>query len=265
MRPFPDVVRIEPAGICNFRCTHCPVGREGGKRGILSFANFVRIFDGLPAVPRVLVLYHGGEPLLNRELELMISYAKDNGVSKIVFNTNASLISDKRDLSKVDELRVSFDGDSQQENDSIRVNSAFHKHAANVRRLSYSTKRPKVIKIYNARHGTNEAAPYLLDYFRNCEVIFEGIKIRKWARTSNEPKETNGVTSCSNLFDTFTILSDGSVPMCCEDLQGDAIVGNIFQNSAYELWEGMEELRKNFAAKKYPRLCQSCWVTTRKL
>jgi radical SAM protein with 4Fe4S-binding SPASM domain len=264
MMSFPDVVRIEPAGLCNFRCTHCPVGREGGKRTILSFANFVRFFDSLPRVPRVLVLYHGGEPLLNKELELMISYAKDNGVDKVVFNTNASLLNSKRDLSKVDELRVSFDGDSAEQNDNIRVNSRFSKHAAKVRELARSDKRPKVIKIYNARHGTNEAAAYLLDYFQDANVIFEGIKIRQWARVDAQPVEFNGKTSCSNLFETFTILSDGSVPMCCEDLQGDAIQGNVFQNSPLELWNKMEDVRNNFAAKNYPKLCQSCWVLKEK-
>ena len=260
MTPFPDVIRIEPAGICNLRCTHCPVGVEGGKRIILSFVNFVRIFEGLPLVPRVLILYHGGEPLLNKELEQMIAYAKDRGVSKIAFNTNAALINPKRDLSQVDELRVSFDGDSPEENDSIRVNSHFTKHAAQVKELAQSNQRPKVIKIYNARRGTNEVAPYLLDYFSDCNVIFEGIKIRRWARVANEPMETNGKTHCSNLFETFTVLSNGDVPMCCEDLQGDAIQGNIFQNSAAELWNRMQSVRAAFEAKQYPRLCQSCWV-----
>jgi radical SAM protein with 4Fe4S-binding SPASM domain len=160
----------------------------------------------------------------------------------------------------VDELRVSFDGDSPQENDTIRVNSHFSKHAANVLELARSNKRPKVIKIYNARHGTNEAAPYLLDYFQDANVIFEGIKIRRWARVGNEPNITNGKTHCSNLFETFTVLSNGDVPMCCEDLQGEVIQGNVFHNSPTELWNRMEGLRESFAAKRYPKLCQSCWV-----
>lgn len=264
MRNFPDVVRIEPAGVCNFKCVHCPIGREGGHRVILKYEKFVEYFDALPFVPRVLVLYHGGEPLLNKNLEKMIAYAKNKGVSKIVFNTNASLLTEKRDLSLVDELRVSFDGDSAAQNDHIRVNSLFAFDSQKVRELALSDKRPRTIKIYNARKETNEPANYLLDYFKDCpNVIFEGIKIRQWARIKNEPLPAReGVTHCIALMETFTILSNGDVPMCCEDLQGDDIIGNVNQNSPTELWQRMEARRLAFARKEYPRLCQSCFVVT---
>lgn len=261
---FPDVVRIEPAGVCNFKCIHCPIGREGGHRIILSWDKFVKYFNSLPLIPRVLVLYHGGEPLLNKNLERMIAYAKGMGVQKVVFNTNASLLSSKRDLSQVDELRVSFDGNSPEENNSIRVNSDFYKHAENVREMALSSKSPKLIKIYNARYGTSLPADYLLEYFKQCKnVIFEGIQIRQWARLSSEPLQPlDNVTHCMALMETFTILSDGSVPMCCEDLQGDDIVGNVNQNTPLQIWERMSTRREMFRQKIYPKLCQSCFVVT---
>lgn len=264
MRHFPDVVRIEPAGVCNFKCIHCPIGVEGGHRIILSWEKFIKYFNALPFIPRVLVLYHGGEPLLNKNLERMIAYAKGMGVKKVVFNTNASLLTDKRDLSQVDELRVSFDGDNEQDNNRIRVNSNFDKHADNVRKMALSYKRPKVIKIYNARKNDDRPAQYLLDYFKDCpDMVFEGIQIRQWARLKNEPLPArDGVTHCVALMETFTILSDGSVPMCCEDLQGDDIIGNVNQNSPLELWNKMEDRRLAFARKEYPKLCQSCWIVT---
>lgn len=264
MRDFPDVVRIEPAGICNFKCVHCPIGVEGGHRNILKFEDFVRYFDMLPLVPRVLVLYHGGEPLLNKNLEKMIAYAKSKGVSKIAFNTNASLLNAKRDLSQVDELRVSFDGTTLEENNSIRIGSDFELHAYQVRLLAFSDKRPKFIKIYNVRLGKNKPAQYLIDYFEGCpNIIFEGIKMRKWARLANKNKEViSDVNYCEALMETFTILSNGDVPMCCEDLQGDDIIGNVNVNSPLDLWERMEERRQAFAKREYPKLCQSCWIVT---
>lgn len=261
---FPDVVRIEPAGICNFKCVHCPIGQEGGHRVILKFEKFIDYFDALPFVPRVLVLYHGGEPLLNKNLERMVDYAKERGVQKVVFNSNVSLLSSKRDLSRVDELRVSFDGDTPEENNSIRIGSDFYLHAEKVRSLALSDKRPKVIKIYNARHGTDYVARYLVNYFEGCpNVIFEGIQIRHWARLSNEPiQPLDNVTHCTALMETFTILSTGDVPMCCEDLQGDDIIGNVNKESPMDIWIRMSLRREMFRQKNYPKLCQSCWVVT---
>lgn len=265
-RPFPDVVRVEPAGICNLKCQHCPVGVEGGHRVILTLEKFIEYFDMLPLVPRVLVLYHGGEPLLCKDLEYMILYAKSKGVQKTVLNTNAALLTEKRGitlgLAGLDEMRVSFDGASPQENDAIRINSHFEKHAAQVKAVSLFVVRPKNIVIYNARRGSNEPAQYLRDYFAGCPVTFRGEKMREWARIDKQAHVRSDVTFCSNLFETFTILSDGSVPMCCEDLQGDDIIGNVNQNTPLELWERMEERRLAFSSKNYPKLCQSCWVVT---
>lgn len=264
MRPFPDVVRIEPAGVCNFKCVHCPIGREGGHRVILPFERFVDYFDSLPEVPRVLILYHGGEPLLNKNIEKMIDYAKERGVQKVAFNTNASLLGVKRNLSQVDELRVSFDGDSPDENNSIRVKSNFYKHAKFVKDLALSSLRPKQIKIYNVRNKTRQPARYLLEYFQGCPNLFvQGEMMRTWARVDNEPGvPLANVDYCSALFETFTILSTGDVPMCCEDLQGEDIIGNVNQNTPLELWEKMEERREAFKNKNYPKLCQSCWIVT---
>lgn len=263
MRPFPDVVRIEPyGGNCNLKCRHCPTGVNGGNRGLLKFDKFVQMFDSLPFVPRVLVLYHGSEPLINRDLEKMIAYAKEKGVKKTVLNTNAVKL---RPLPGLDEMRVSFDGNSPEENDHIRIGSNFLKHAPKVLEIAQQQK----VVIYNAQitGGDNNPKPakYLTDYFGDS-VEYRTIAVRLWADQENpfdgretafEPTHTN---YCENLFETFTILSDGSVPKCCEDLAGDYLYGNVFQNSAVEIWERMEGIRERFAKKDYPDTCAKCWV-----
>jgi radical SAM protein with 4Fe4S-binding SPASM domain len=226
------------------------------------------MFDSLPKVPRVLVLYHGGEPLLNKDLEYMILYAKSKGVQKTVFNSNVALLTEKRGITLgmagLDEMRVSFDGESPEQNDTIRVNSHFNQHAPIVRKVAEGKIRPKKIVIYNARFGTTEPAPYLREFFKDSPVDFRGEKIRTWARDKNAPDPSGEVDFCSNLFETFTMLSDGSVVMCCEDLMADEIVGNVNEESPLAIWERMEERRQAFAEKNYPKLCQSCWVVTGK-
>ena len=262
--PFPSVVRIEPAGLCNFKCIHCPVGVEGGRGRIMTYDEYVRIYEILPTRPRVLVLYHGGEPLLNRDLEKIAAHAKLWGVEKVVMNTNTALISETRDLSNIDELRCSFDGESPEDNNRIRKNGNFARNAAHVKELALSDKRPKVIKIYNARKGTDQVAQYLLDYFADCPGMeFEGVELRTWARVNNEPAELNGAKYCENLFETFTVTSNGDVVQCCEDLMHDNGIGSVYQNSPAELWERMEQVREDFSKGIYPKLCQSCWVLTK--
>lgn len=75
---FPDVIRIESGGSCNFQCIHCPNGysQTRSKRGNMSssvFNTLLQQFHEHNFIPRVVVFYHGGEPLLNKELPTMIS------------------------------------------------------------------------------------------------------------------------------------------------------------------------------------------------
>ncbi len=259
MQPFPQVVRIEPAGRCNFKCRHCPIKNL---RGLLSLDDFRRIFDSLPFVPRVLVLYHGGESLLNKELEQMIAYAKEKGVKWTVLNTNASLI---RALSGLDEMRVSFDGDSAEENNFIRVGGNFAKHAPKVKALAQAGQR---ITIYNARVSSGEAmepAKYLTDYFGDL-VKYRTEPMRLWASQDKALEghefieKPTGAIFCSNLMETFTVLANGDVPKCCEDLNGEDIYGNVFTESPQRIWENMQNIRYGFTKQIYPEQCKTCWV-----
>lgn len=263
---FPSVVRIESVGRCNFRCTHCPVGIHGNTRDVMKIETFIQIFERLPAVPKVCVLYHGGEPLLNKDLELLVRYAKLKGVGKVVFNTNASLLTLERAQSLadagLDEMRVSFDGSSPEENDKIRVGSNFWKHAPIVKQAAQIL---PVVTIYNVKFdGDLHTAKYLRDFFGN-EVRYRTDPARVWAHESKDAKPTTGATYCKDLMETFSIMSNGDVVTCCEDLLADYTYGNVLKETPLEIWNKMQELRDGFSKQEYPELCKSCYIVTGKM
>ena len=256
--PFPDVVRVEPAGFCNFSCKHCIVGRQGGKRGLLNYDDFVRLMMRLPSTPRVLVLYHGGEPMLNPDLEKMIAYAKAIGVCYVVFNTNASQICDSTDLHLLDELRVSFDGKSAQENDKIRLGGMFHIEKLKIRQLSRDgQKRPRQITIYNISDG--RVPDYLLDAFAGYPVVFRADKRKEWPDLQGDAVLNADIDYCPNLWETFTVLANGRVVMCCEDLLGQDTFGNAFEEQPLKIWARMQIVRDAFKDGDYHPLCRRCW------
>jgi radical SAM protein with 4Fe4S-binding SPASM domain len=253
---FPDVVRIETAGRCNFRCRHCPIENL---RGLLSFESFVDIFTRLPFVPRVLVLYHGGEPMLNKDLERIVEFAYIHGVQKTTLVTNASLI---RPIPYLTEMRVSFDGTTPEENDYIRIGGNFSKHAPKV--LEIAKKQKVVINNTYATGGEVATVPqYLKDFFGDW-VEYKSVPMHQWSTQETPYGETvsrpTGARYCSNLFETFTILANGDVVKCCEDLNGEFVHGNILQNSAVEIWERMRDIRKNFRKGIYPEQCKKCAI-----
>ena len=78
--PFPRVLRIEPASQCNLACSHCPTGTVDMDRGIMGEGLFEKVLSELfvnKNYIKVVVLYHGGEPLLNSNFYRMVARIKD--------------------------------------------------------------------------------------------------------------------------------------------------------------------------------------------
>jgi radical SAM protein with 4Fe4S-binding SPASM domain len=291
---LPDVWRVEPVGHCNFGCIHCPTGIDPNKRRLLKPAAFQRIVDQMlaePKVPRVVVLYHGGEPLLNKHVPAYVRQLKQLGVQKTVFTTNASLMTEavarQLILAGLDEIKVSFDGDSPEENNAIRVNGNFLENAGNVRRLlelrrELGVPNPRVI-VSNVRICNQETlqslrgmylpAPpdYLTDFFRDHldDMRFQSLPAMVWPGYQKMQMKTrelalppSGVDYCGALFETMTILSTGDVVACCYDLPGEVVFGNVFERPLREIWysDRYQAFRDRFRARDYPDLCKRCLV-----
>jgi radical SAM protein with 4Fe4S-binding SPASM domain len=291
---FPDVLRIETVGKCNFRCIHCPNGTQPNMRSALTQDDFNFIVGQLIAnnfIPRVVVLYHGGEPLLNKQLAHFIRTMKDLGVSKTVITTNASLLSKKCSeeliMAGLDEMKVSFDGESPDENNLIRKNANFYHDAANVKALCRLRKKLKrnnpAIIISNIRicskglllkmnqSGQNmfpDTPAYINEYFKEeyHDIAFQSFPAYIWPGYENfgnlKPLYCRGQEPvyCGALFETFTILSNGNVVPCCYDIKGELVLGNVFETNMLDIWKDPEytKLRTNFRLNKYHLFCRKC-------
>jgi radical SAM protein with 4Fe4S-binding SPASM domain len=294
--PFPDVVRIESVGLCNFRCAHCPTGVEPNGRRALSrdaFETILAQFISRASIPRVVVLYHGGEPLINQNLPLYIRRLKESGVEKTVITTNASLLTPERSRDLIeaglDEMKVSFDGASPTENDTIRVRGSFARDAANLKafcrvRRELGANNPRIL-VSNCRicdpetlltlqrsksQYLPEPASYLSDYFADQlgELEFQSVPAMVWPGSEDSSEfdvlELPGESPsyCDSLFETITIMSNGEVVPCCYDIRGELVLGNAFHRDVHEVWEDGRyvELRENFKQRKFHPVCSRCKV-----
>ncbi len=296
--PFPDVVRIEASGKCNFKCIHCPTGTNPNKRPILDndhFEPIVNQFIEHNWIPRVVVLYHGGEPLLNKLLPHYIEKLKSLGVQKTVITTNASLLkeelAEKLILAGLDEIKTSFDGSSPEESMSIRRNSDFYRDATNVKKLCAIRKKlgkstPEIIvsnvQICSAAMLENKQSnnqmtfidipQYLKDFFKEEQDVikFQSVPAMIWPGY----KDTERFTAvrfpsinpdyCTSLYETTTIASNGNILLCCYDLNEEFVLGNIFEENLFDIWNSKKysTIRKNFRKKKYHSMCKKCNVVS---
>jgi MoaA/NifB/PqqE/SkfB family radical SAM enzyme len=133
--PSPVEAYFEVSNRCNSKCATCPLTFEPQERAHnLGLEELKSLVAQLPDLRRAVM--HGiGEPLLNRELPLMIRHLKDRGVY-VLFNSNAALLTEEKPRalidSGLDELRVSLDGSTPETYARIRGIAAFERVVENV-------------------------------------------------------------------------------------------------------------------------------------
>lgn len=280
MTSFPKVIRIEPSSLCNLKCIHCPRGTYKKPIGkILGWFLFKKILKEIKqniSFCKVAVLYHGGEPLLNKNLFKMILALKKAGIEKIKIDTNGLLLNKKNCKaiinSGLDVLFVSIDGDSEKQNLLIR-NSDFKIVSGNIKLLCQLKKElgkqnPSII-ISNTVFSESKNKVFLVNCFNGLDVAIQTNQAIVWPNffpnkkffcIIEKFKEKQFV--CDHLENTLTIRANGDVVPCCYDLTSTCILGNIKKNSIKEIWNGkkLAALRKKINVGNKSKLCENCFV-----
>lgn len=295
--PFPKVLRIEPSSSCNLHCSHCPTGTVKMKRGIMHKKVFQLVLqnmkENIDAI-NVVVLYHGGEPLLNKNFVEMVKQIKMLGVvTWIKTVSNGMLLSE--DViegivaSGLDQIEFSLDGENPEENNYIRRGSDYAKVVTNIKRLieykrNIKTDFPEILianaqfltsMAYNNRKSPPEPPEYLTKAFSGeyADDIadFKCTWAIRWSDMDvpenvyniyHDLYDTRIFNECDQVKNVMTIRWDGSIVACCYDLTSQYIIGNIQDDNLADIWNNKKflKLRQSIDKKSFVPLCANCNV-----
>ncbi|MGI0407028.1 radical SAM protein [Helicobacter himalayensis] len=140
---YPLQIDFELNATCNLKCPMCPLSVEvnSEKKSLLfPFELFCKIIDdGVSKGLRAIKLNYLNEPLLRKDLEEFIKYAKKKGVLDIYFSTNGLLLDSFRAKSLIeaglDRIQVSIDAFSKEVYDKVRPGGNYKKVVENVLNL----------------------------------------------------------------------------------------------------------------------------------
>jgi radical SAM protein with 4Fe4S-binding SPASM domain len=247
------------------------------------FEKILREFENSNSMPRVAVLYHGGEPLLNQDIFYFsnkLYNVMSGGSIKVV--TNGSLLTDetvtKLIESGINEVEVSFDGSSPEENNRIRKNGDFYRDAQKVidlaqrgQNIATTVSNVRICSRDELLAYQKEAAlvppEYLRRFFASCStvkivshpaMVWPGYDSDEYEMMALRPDPP--VAPCSQACETITICSNGSVVPCCYDIVGLQIFGNVYDHELKKIWNAPHSIafRKATATTHPPALCSSC-------
>lgn len=286
---FPGVVRIEPAGACNLACRHCPTGTVDLARGIMSEATFDRVLSQLrEAVDRirVVVLYHGGEPLLNKRLPHMIAALKAIGIPRIKTVSNGMMLDGQwaADLaaSSLDEIEFSLDGQSLAENDLVRRRSSGTVVLAHVKdllgRLGTMRSALKVSIASTQFVGLDDPLPpgpapdplwvrgalgslaEQVNFKSTWALVWPHMQVDESLFVQRPAKQAAPLLLCDHVENTLTVRWDGTVVACCYDLTNKLIIGNGLTDRLDNIWHGKprQAIRDSISSGGCPAACVRC-------
>ncbi|OGN00904.1 MAG: hypothetical protein A3B91_01270 [Candidatus Yanofskybacteria bacterium RIFCSPHIGHO2_02_FULL_41_29] len=248
--------------------------------GIMTEETFSGILSRIKHLQfRVIVLYHGGEPLLNPRFAEMIKRVRP--YTKFIKTvTNGSILTQRRIdeilASDLDLIEVSIDGDSPEENDQIRKNAKCEKIITAVKAIIDTKRRlgldrPKVnignVRIPGSNTNTNlppDVPEFLKKAFVGYEqdIMFRMYYALVWANMIGSENKIPENNYCDNVVNTITVRHNGDVVPCCYDLTSSMVMGNLLTESLESIWNNDRYLKLRAAIANFqpPAPCQNCLV-----
>jgi hypothetical protein len=282
----PYFVNIEPTNICNLRCTICSMD-DSRENGYMDPGLFRRIADDAAAAGVIAVrLFLGGEPLMHPDIPDFVRYAESKGLVTNI-HTNATMLDGRMSEALLDAglsmLTFSFDGETSEEYEKIRVGGKFDEVLRNIiaflemKRMRNSMSPETTLQIIRpvttADDANGQSGRSLAGVSEGFRKRFDGLPLdhllvippHNWAgEMTGIGEEPPGKVyfPCQLPWQSLSAAWDGSVVACCGDLNGRMVLGDFRRETIADVWNGeaLISMRKQQLRSDTPKcsLCSSC-------
>jgi radical SAM protein with 4Fe4S-binding SPASM domain len=285
---FPIHLDIETTSYCNLECGMCSrtvlmkAGKDYVKGKDVEFPmdRYKEIIDeGSDNGLCSLKLQYNGEPLADSMIVERVKYAKDKGIMDVMFNTNATLLTEEMSWkileAGLDDIFFSVDSIDPEVYNKIRVGADFHQVVGNIKKFMQIVKEGKFdhvqTRVSSVRFpGTTDEE--IEAYKKFWLPIVGSVGFIEWVNHTTgkkEYEEYNPDFVCAQPFQRMFILYEGTCTPCCLDVTRSYSLGSIYEKSVKEIWHGgkMTELRNFHIQGRYNEIemCRKCLAPVTKI
>ena len=267
---FPNSVLIETFNKCHGGCEFCPyrVKRKDEIPHLMPMEIIQKLLDEISQYNNVkrITLFNNNEPLLDKRIFDVVAYTKKtnpnvestlstNGrlytaeIGKRLFDCGLSTLYisiptlDKEEYKKL--MRFELDGILKE---IERTDKEVLQKMVRIAVPKTYAYKEQDFKDFFDRFGT-KICSWNLEYRESwdCfdfEKLSKGVEIKKYK-------------PCDRPMDQAVILSNGNMVICCRDWEEKSVVGNVYNNTIKEVWQGekMKEYQTKIANKDYCNVC----------
>lgn len=263
----------------------------------MELTQYKKIIDNIKDYVHIVYIYNSNEPLLHQDIVEMAQYASDNNLHAMI-STNCSHLdkelTEKLLNSGLGEIRFALDSLKKEPFEKFRQGGDFETVIENIkyfckRRKELKKKRPITtlqfilnklnqdeigdIKKFASEQEIDKLyiKPFILgeyayskeqikelskEFFADKDIDDDAIVYKKDGQ-GLKPKTQH--TKCPDVKRVFTVLADGRAVMCCFDLFGDYVYGEMDKMNLREMWNlpAVKKMRQASYNREHP-LCRKC-------
>lgn len=278
---YPLALQLEPTIVCQLDCPYCPrvKATAGMKHGHMEWSNYTRLLEEVGHYLGAIAFWQWGEPLLHPRIADMIKLAHSYGIITFM-STNAQFEPGDVDVpalvaSGLDMLIISMDGTRQETYEKFRAGGQIERLKRFARAVIEEKKRVHnkdlVINIRIVATSENEAEIEEVRQFaqeagadifsvKSVSLYYDDspddprlpvdINLRSYQYRGREEAQRYRRlrNKCRKPWSWPTLRYDGTLLFCECDHRMEARLGNVFQSSFKEVWQGetAQNLRKHF-------------------
>lgn len=296
---WPYLAMVETCSFCNLQCPTCTTPHDKIKRPkvAMSLENYKKIIDNIKDSVSIVLPWFSNEPLVNPHLVEMIKYSHQNNLYTMI-STNAVLLNETKSKelldSGLDEVLLCLDGATKESYEPFRQGADFETVLKNMKifcalKKKSGKKKPFVeMQFILTKLNQNEVEDVkkLADSLGVDRLRIKSFALSEYAYSKEEIKSLsdkflpdrpeyaskiryekkgdnfeikNRKKLCELPSSNIVILVDGRVSMCCYDINGQYVYGNVLDKPLKYFWRLPEVRGKRNKAKRreYP-LCKVC-------
>lgn len=272
---YPLLVDIELASLCNLKCPMCYTITKEFKKMVnakfMEFELFKKIIDEIHNDVPAIRLSLRGESTLHPKFIECIEYAKNKGIKEISFLTNGSKLN-RENFIKIMKagatwITISFDG-LREEYEKIRRPLKYEDTLNKIKDIKkikdeFNVKQP-VIKIQGIWPSIKNNPE---EFYNTFEPYVDNIAFNPLVNVLKSPEDKIFIDDfhCPMLYQRIVIGADGLVMLCANDEKNMHIIGNIKEESVYDIWHGeklnsVRNIHKKPCGYKELEVCRHCYL-----
>ncbi|MBN1164692.1 MAG: radical SAM protein [Candidatus Krumholzibacteriota bacterium] len=263
----PRFIQIETIIGCDAQCPFCPQRLIDRQPPRMPDRTWKKIIDDTRGLGITYRPFLQNEALIDRRLPEIVSYIKQDPTAHAELNTNGNALTEDtaRALIEagIDLVRFSVDAFSEETYKLDRVGLDYHRVVENIERFvdmvadsnHHAVTEMRMIDMESNRHEQQDYLQYWSKRVDRALIV----PMYNWPWSEGVemvPKP------CLKMREEMFFYSDGRAVLCCWDIAGRAVLGNVNASSVLDIWNGEIKQRYNDILSRGERdkilLCSKC-------